>query len=99
MRGEQGKLKEIVALKSKYNFRFLVDDAHGFGTLGDNGTGAGNEQGVMKEIDVYDDNRGAVISSAIKVGNVRLIDNVLVGRNASNLISPRQLHYSNFRDL
>ena len=53
MRGEQGKLKEIVGLKSKYNFRFLVDDAHGFGTLGDNGTGAGNEQGVMKEIDVY----------------------------------------------
>ena len=53
MRGEQGKLKEIVALKSKYNFRFLVDDAHGFGTLGDNGTGVGNEQGVMKEIDVY----------------------------------------------
>ena len=30
-----------------------MDDAHGFGTLGDNGTGAGNEQGVMKEIDVY----------------------------------------------
>ena len=53
MRGEQGKLKEIVALKSKYNFRFLVDDAHGFGTLGDSGTGAGNEQGVMNEIDVY----------------------------------------------
>ena len=53
MRGEQGKLREIVSLKSKYNFRFLVDDAHGFGTLGDNGTGAGNEQGVMKEIDVY----------------------------------------------
>ena len=53
MRGEQGKLKEIVALKSKFNFRFLVDDAHGFGTLGDSGTGAGNEQGVMNEIDVY----------------------------------------------
>ena len=53
MRGEQGKLREIVSLKSKYNFRFLVDDAHGFGTLGDNGTGVGNEQGVMKEIDVY----------------------------------------------
>ena len=31
MRGEQGKLKEIVALKDKYKFRFLVDDAHGFG--------------------------------------------------------------------
>ena len=53
MRGEQGKLKEIVKLKSKYKFRFLVDDAHGFGTLGENGKGAGNEQGVQDEIDVY----------------------------------------------
>lgn len=53
MRGEQGKLKEIAALKSKYKFRFLVDDAHGFGTLGKNGAGAGIEQGVQNDIDVY----------------------------------------------
>ena len=53
MRGEQGKLKEIAALKKQYNFRFLVDDAHSFGTLGENGKGAGNEQGVQDEIDVY----------------------------------------------
>ncbi|NDG45945.1 MAG: aminotransferase class I/II-fold pyridoxal phosphate-dependent enzyme, partial [Flavobacteriia bacterium] len=53
MRGEQGRLKEIAALKSKYNFRFLVDDAHGFGTLGENGKGAGNEQGIQDQIDVY----------------------------------------------
>ena len=53
MRGEQGKLKEIVALKDKYKFRFLVDDAHGFGTLGENGKGAGNEQGIQNKIDVY----------------------------------------------
>lgn len=53
MRGDQGKLREIVALKSKYNFRLLVDDAHGFGTLGETGAGAGEEQGVMDEIDVY----------------------------------------------
>ena len=53
MRGEQGRLKEIVALKKKYNFRFLVDDAHGFGTLGKTGAGAGEEQGVQDEIDVY----------------------------------------------
>ena len=53
MRGEQGKLKEIVALKSKYKFRFLVDDAHGFGTLGKNGAGAGVEQGIQDDIDVY----------------------------------------------
>ena len=53
MRGEQGRLKEIVALKEKYNFRFLVDDAHGFGTLGKTGAGAGEEQGVQDGIDVY----------------------------------------------
>lgn len=53
MRGEQGRLKEIVALKEKYNFRLLVDDAHGFGTLGDNGRGTGFEQGVQDGIDVY----------------------------------------------
>jgi glycine C-acetyltransferase len=53
MRGEQGKLKEIVALKKRYNFRFLVDDAHGFGTLGKDGKGAGDEQGIQDQIDVY----------------------------------------------
>ena len=53
MRGEQGRLKEIAALKKKYNFRFLVDDAHGFGTLGATGAGAGEEQGVQDDIDVY----------------------------------------------
>ncbi len=53
MGGDQGNLKEIVALKSKYNFRLFVDDAHGFGTLGKTGAGAGEEQGVQDEIDVY----------------------------------------------
>jgi len=53
MRGQQGKLKEIVELKKKYNFRLLVDDAHGFGTLGKTGAGAGEEQGVQADIDVY----------------------------------------------
>ncbi len=53
MRGEQGKLKEIVELKKKYDFRLLVDDAHGFGTLGKTGAGAGEEQGCQDGIDVY----------------------------------------------
>lgn len=53
MRGQQGKLKEIVALKEKYNFRLLVDDAHGFGTLGKTGAGAGEEQQCQDGIDVY----------------------------------------------
>ncbi len=53
MRGEQGRLKEIVELKKKFNFRLFVDDAHGFGTLGKTGAGAGEEQGVQDDIDVY----------------------------------------------
>lgn len=53
MAGDQGKLKEIVALKNKYAFRLLVDDAHGFGTLGKTGAGAGEEQGVQDQIDLY----------------------------------------------
>ena len=53
MAGDQGKLKEIAALKSKYEFRMLVDDAHGFGTLGKTGAGAGEEQGVQDAIDLY----------------------------------------------
>ena len=53
MRGEQGRLKEIVAFKKEYNFRLLVDDAHGFGTLGEGGRGTGFEQGVQEDIDVY----------------------------------------------
>jgi len=53
MAGDQGRLKEIVALKDKYEFRLLVDDAHGFGTLGATGAGAGEAQGVQDGIDLY----------------------------------------------
>src|SRR5215217_7834893 len=53
MAGDQGKLKEIVAVKDKYDFRLLVDDAHGFGTLGETGAGAGEAQGVQDKIDLY----------------------------------------------
>lgn len=53
MAGDQGKLKEIVELKKKYQFRLMVDDAHGFGTLGKSGAGAGEEQGVQDGIDIY----------------------------------------------
>lgn len=53
MRGDQGKLKEIVALKKKFNFRLFVDDAHGIGTLGATGGGTGQEQDCQEGIDVY----------------------------------------------
>lgn len=53
MAGDQVPLKEIVALKEKYEFRLLVDDAHGFGTMGKTGAGTGEEQGIQDDIDIY----------------------------------------------
>ncbi len=53
MAGDQGKLKEIVALKEKYSFRLLIDDAHGFGSMGPTGAGADEEQGCQDGIDLY----------------------------------------------
>lgn len=53
MAGDLGKLDKICALKKKYKFRFLVDDAHGFGTMGANGGGTGEHFGVQDEIDIY----------------------------------------------
>jgi glycine C-acetyltransferase len=53
MAGDLGKLDRIAALKKKYQFRFLVDDAHGFGTMGATGSGTGEHFGVQNLIDVY----------------------------------------------
>ncbi len=53
MAGDLGKLDKIAALKKKYKFRFLVDDAHGFGTMGKTGAGTGEHFGVQDQIDVY----------------------------------------------
>lgn len=53
MDGEQGILKEIVALKEKFEFRLLIDDAHGFGYMGATGAGADEAQGVQEGVDLY----------------------------------------------
>jgi glycine C-acetyltransferase len=53
MSGDMGKLKEIVELKQNFSFRLLVDDAHGFGTMGESGAGVGEAQGVQDGIDLY----------------------------------------------
>ena len=53
MAGDQGKLKEICEYKDEYGFRLFVDDAHGFGTVGEKGIGTGEAQGVQDQIDVY----------------------------------------------
>jgi glycine C-acetyltransferase len=53
MSGNLGDIKNIVELKKRHNFRILIDDAHGFGTMGKTGAGTGEEQGVQDDIDVY----------------------------------------------
>jgi len=53
MSGDMGRLKDIVELKNKFQFRLFVDDAHGFGTMGKTGAGTGEEQGVQDKIDIY----------------------------------------------
>ena len=76
MAGDQGRLKEIAALKDKYEFRLLVDDAHGFGTLGKTGAGAGEEQGVQDKIDLYISTFAKSIASigAFIAGDKNIID-------------------------
>jgi len=53
MAGDLGNLKEIVGMKSEFNFRLLVDDAHGFGTMGKTGAGTGEHFGVQDKVDLY----------------------------------------------
>ena len=76
MAGDQGRLKEIAALKDKYQFRLLVDDAHGFGTLGKTGAGAGEEQGCQDQIDLYFSTFAKSMASigAFVAGNKNIID-------------------------
>ena len=76
MRGQQGKLKEICDLKKKFNFRLLVDDAHGFGTLGKRGAGAGEEQGCQDQIDVYFSTFAKSMAGigAFVAGNAKVVD-------------------------
>ncbi len=53
MAGDMGRLKDIAALKKDFQFRLLIDDAHGFGTMGPTGAGAAEAQGVMDQVDLY----------------------------------------------
>ncbi|MCB0716717.1 MAG: aminotransferase class I/II-fold pyridoxal phosphate-dependent enzyme [Chitinophagaceae bacterium] len=78
MAGDQGKLKEIAALKEKYTFRLLVDDAHGFGTLGKTGAGAGEEQNCQDDIDIYFSTFAKSMASigAFIAGDKKIIDYV-----------------------
>jgi glycine C-acetyltransferase len=76
MSGAQGKLKEIVELKKKFNFRLLVDDAHGFGTMGKTGAGTHEEQGCIDGVDVYFATFAKSMAGigAFVAGNIEVID-------------------------
>lgn len=65
MTGDLGILDEIVKLKKKYNFRIIIDDAHGFGVMGDNGRGTSEHYNVMDQIDLY---FGAFAKSMATIG-------------------------------
>jgi len=65
MTGALGILDQIVALKKKYNFRFMIDDAHGFGVMGPHGRGTSEHFGVMDGVDIY---IGAYAKSMATIG-------------------------------
>ncbi|MHA4894710.1 aminotransferase class I/II-fold pyridoxal phosphate-dependent enzyme [Pedobacter sp. PWIIR3] len=76
MSGAQGKLKELVALKNEFNFRILIDDAHGFGTMGPTGAGTHEEQDCIEGVDVYFGTFaksmagiGAFVASSVEITN------------------------------
>jgi glycine C-acetyltransferase len=75
MAGDQGKLKEIVDLKEKFDFRLFVDDAHGFGTIGATGRGTGEAQGVEDQIDIY---FGTFAKSMASIGGFLSGDNNVI---------------------
>ena len=78
MSGNMGNLKPIIALKEKFNFRLLVDDAHGFGTMGATGAGAGEEQNAQIGIDIYFSTFAKSMASigAFIAGDYNIIDHL-----------------------
>ncbi|MEZ7873437.1 MAG: aminotransferase class I/II-fold pyridoxal phosphate-dependent enzyme [Bacteroidales bacterium] len=84
MTGDLGILDKIVELKKKYNFRILIDDAHGFGVMGDNGRGTSEYYGVMDEIDLY---FGAFAKSMASIGGFIAGDKQIINYLRYNLRS------------
>jgi glycine C-acetyltransferase len=76
MSGAQGKLKELIELKSEFSFRLLIDDAHGFGTMGPTGAGTHEAQNCIEGVDVYFGTFaksmagiGAFVASSVEITN------------------------------
>lgn len=84
MTGGLGILDKIVALKKKYNFRILIDDAHGFGVMGPNGRGTSEHFNVMDGIDLY---FGAFAKSMAAIGGFVAGDRDIINYLRYNLRS------------
>jgi glycine C-acetyltransferase len=84
MTGDLGILDKIVELKKKYSFRILIDDAHGFGVMGDNGRGTSEYYGVIDEIDLY---FGAFAKSMASIGGFVAGDKHIINYLRYNLRS------------
>ena len=76
MSGAQGKLKELIELKNEFSFRLLIDDAHGFGTMGPTGAGTHEAQNCIEGVDVYFGTFaksmagiGAFVASSVEITN------------------------------
>ena len=84
MTGALGILDQIVALKQKYSFRILIDDAHGFGVMGPNGRGTSEHFGVMDGIDLY---IGAYAKSMATIGGFIASDKDIINYLRYNMRS------------
>lgn len=52
MEGDLCNLPEIIRLSKQYGAQVMVDEAHGFGVLGDHGRGVCNHFGLSKDVDL-----------------------------------------------
>ncbi len=75
MTGALGILDRIVALKSKYSFRMMIDDAHGFGVMGPHGRGTSEHFDVMDGVDIY---IGAYAKSMAIIGGFVAADKAII---------------------
>lgn len=84
MVGDLGDLKGILGFKDKYGFRLLVDDAHGFGTMGPTGAGTSEEMDVMDGVDVY---FGTFAKAMAGIGAFVATDKLIIKSLAFNMRS------------
>lgn len=88
MDGDLAPLRELVALRSRYDALLMVDDAHGCGVMGEQGRGSAELSGALSDIDVHVGTFGKALGSfgAYAALSVALRD-LLVNRARSFIFS------------